>query len=412
MDTRTENGHKADMTGYNGSLYEGFLEALQAALNHLNDPAFRPAPAFCQRLGISSGRPDWAVPLRQAIHRLQPSTDAPPQSRSHRLYQVLLQRYIHDATQEAAAEQLGITARHLRREQNDAVQALARLLWAEPPLPAAQPEEWSAQLREELTVLQRSAPAAITDACETIQRVVELLAPVMASSGVALRAGELWPGLAVAVQTTGLRQVMVRAITEWARHLSSGHIEISASQTGGEVRISLTGSPAPIEHLPGDPLLEELLSQFDGTLAVEQAEEQAEEQAGAVTHLTLRLKAAPPLRVLVVDDNEDLHHFYRRFVTNTRYQITSLTDGEKLLETLETVRPDAVVLDVMLPTVDGWELLTQLRQHPLGRSLPVLVCSVIQEEELARALGASGYIRKPVGRRSLLEALNAALPEF
>ena len=121
------------------------------------------------------------------------------------------------------------------------------------------------------------------------------------------------------------------------------------------------------------------------------------------------LDAAPPLRVLVVDDNEDLHHFYRRFVANTRYQIISLTDGELLFETLEEARPDAVVLDVMLPSADGWELLTQLRQHPLGRHLPVLVCSVIQEEALARALGATGYVRKPVGRRDLLQALNAAL---
>ena len=385
--------------------YETFLEELQAALNHLNDPTFQPAPGLCQHLGIPVDQPHWAEPLRQAIHRMQPSPSAPAQSRGHRLYQVLIQRYLHNETQEATAEQLHITARHLRREQNDAVHTLARLLWdahtRQSVAIQTPPDGWSAQLRQELTALQRGAPAITADAGETIQRVVDLLTPVLHKSGIQLAIKALSPGLAVAVQSTGLRQLLVRAITEWSRHLATGRIEVSAAQTDAQVHIHLTGSPAPIEYLPGDPLLQELLAQFGGTIAVEQTE--------TATHLILSLDSAPPLRVLVVDDNEDLHHFYRRFVANTRYQIISLTDGELLLETLEEVQPDAVILDVMLPSVDGWELLTHLRQHPLGRTLPILVCSVIQEEELAHALGASGYIRKPVGRSSLLQALNDAL---
>jgi CheY-like chemotaxis protein len=379
--------------------YETFLDGLQSALNHLNDPTFQPAAELHRMLGLPALSTDWAEALRQAIERLKPHPNAPAAGRSDRLYQVLTQRYVYSETQEAVAERLHITARHLRREQNDAVQLLARLLWQEPVNPT--PDGWSAQLRQELTALQRGGPTVTADVGETIQRVVELLAPVLHQSGVELGMARQPTGLAVAVQPTGLRQLLVRAITEWARHLADGEIEISAAQATGEVQIRLRGSPAPIDYLPGDPLLQELLSQFDGSLTVEQGENH--------TGLTLALDAAPPLRVLVVDDNEDLHHFYRRFVANTRYQIISLTDGENLLEKLEEVQPDAVVLDVMLPSVDGWELLAQLRQHPLGRRLPVLVCSVIQEETLARALGATAYIRKPVGRSSLLQALNGAL---
>ncbi len=391
--------------------YETFLDALQSALNHLNDPSFQPSAELNRILGLPALSADWSEALRQAIERLKPNPNTPAAARSDRLYQVLTQRYVYSETQEAVAEKLHITARHLRREQNEAVQLLARLLWQEPANPAPvphtapptepPPDGWSAQLRQELTALQKGAPTVTADVGETIQRVVELLAPVLHSSGVALGMAGQPSGLAVAVQPTGLRQLLVRAITEWARHLTGGEIDINAAQARGQVQIWLTGSPAPIEYLPDDPLLQELLSQFDGSLTVEQRENQ--------TRLTVGLDAAPPLRVLVVDDNEDLHHFYRRFVANTRYQIISLTDGENLLEKMEEVQPDAVVLDVMLPSVDGWELLAQLRQHPLGRRLPILVCSVIQEEALARALGATGYIRKPVGRSSLLQALNDAL---
>ncbi len=383
--------------------YETFVELLQTALNHLNDPAFRPGPELYQRLGLSAPTSDWAESLRQAIHRLQPAPGAPAPERGKRLHQVLFLRYIHNETQENVAEKLHITARHLRREQNDAVQALARLLWEEAlrPESSANPDEWSTQLREELTALQRGAPSATADASQMIQRVVELLTPVLAKSGVTLGVGELPPGLAVAAQATGLRQLLVRIVTEWARHLTTGVIEISAAPGNERVRIRLAGSHAPLQHLAGDPLVQELLDEFGGSIAI---------QAGAdQTTLDLGLLPAPPIRVLVVDDNEDLIHFYRRYVANTRYQIIALTDGELLLETLEEVRPDVVVLDVMLPSADGWELLTHLRQHPLGRTLPILVCSVIQEEELAHALGATGYIRKPVGRSTLLQALNAAL---
>lgn len=396
MATRTENGHDADIAGF-----DAFVEAVHAALNHLNDPAFQPTPALSRSLGLHVGALGWAEALRRSIQRLQPPAVAPPDTRGHRLYQILQLRYAQELTQEAAAEQLHITARHLRREQSDAVLALARLLWEKAGAATPAADEWSAQLRQELTALQRGAPAASTDVAETVRRVVELLIPVLAQSGTQLAVEELPPGLAVTVQATGLRQLLVRAITEWARHLSGGAIAIHARRSGEQVALRLRGSPAAIEHLPADPLFQEMLAQFGGGLAVE--------QTGDTTLLTLRLDAASPIRVLVVDDNEDLHHFYRRFVANTPYQIISLTDGAALLGALDAYRPDVVVLDVMLPDTDGWELLTQLRRHPLGRQLPVLVCSVIQEEELARALGASAYLRKPVGRRELLAALDAAL---
>lgn len=385
---------------------EAFHDELQNALHHLNDPAFRPGPELLRVLGIHSPAGEWAEPLRQAIQRLQPPPAAPADSRNHRLHQILHLRYSRELTQDAAAEQLHITARHLRREQSEAVQSLARLLWeqaeesqqraAPPPLPA----DWSAQLRQELTALQRGAPGSTADVGETIQRVVELLSPVLQREAIRLEAAPHAPGMAVAAQPAGLRQLLVRAISEWARHLRGGVIQAAAQRQGEQVCIRLTGSPAPLDYLSADPLLRELLDEFSGEIDFDQ---QAEE-----CRLSLRLAAAPPIRVLVVDDNEDLIHFYRRYVANTRYQIIPLTDGDLLFAAVEESRPDVILLDVMLPTADGWELLTHLRQHPLGRTVPIFVCSVIQEEELARALGATGYIRKPVGRRDLLGVLDRA----
>mgnify|MGYP001111695391 CR=1 FL=1 len=68
-------------------------------------------------------------------------------------------------------------------------------------------------------------------------------------------------------------------------------------------------------------------------------------------------------------------------------------------------RPDLVVLDVMLPDTDGWRLLMHLRQHPLTRSTPVIICSVVQESDLASSLGAALYLSKPVRPRQFIQAL-------
>jgi CheY-like chemotaxis protein len=357
----------------------------------------------------------WQTAILQTIDELKPSPSTPPDARSWRIYQILRYRYVQQLTQGETAERLHITARHVRREQNEAVGALAQIMWErtgqrrsatvgiteQPATGVDLGADWSAQLRQELTALQRHKPEGMADAGEVLRRVTDLLAPVLQSANIELYLEAPPSGLAIAVHATGLRQILVRSITEWSRHLPAGAIRWEAHREAGNIVIQLCGGRAPLEHLGEDLLLQELLAEYGGALALQ--------HHGQETVLSLALPAAPPVRVLVVDDNEDLLHFYRRYLQDTRYQISALTDGARLFETLERVRPDIIVLDVMLPSTDGWELLSLLRQHPLSHSLPILICSVIQEEELALALGASGYLAKPVRRSALIGALDEAI---
>ena len=102
-------------------------------------------------------------------------------------------------------------------------------------------------------------------------------------------------------------------------------------------------------------------------------------------------------------------HFYQRYVQGTRYQIVPLAEGTRIVEMVEANQPQVIVLDVMLPDMDGWELLTSLREHPATRSLPIIICSVVREEELALALGAARYVAKPVRRQEFVQALDQVL---
>jgi CheY-like chemotaxis protein len=63
----------------------------------------------------------------------------------------------------------------------------------------------------------------------------------------------------------------------------------------------------------------------------------------------------------------------------------------------------------MMPRVDGWELLARLRQHPITAEIPVIICSVLADEELAHSLGATAVVRKPVTKQAFLTALDRAI---
>ena len=59
-----------------------------------------------------------------------------------------------------------------------------------------------------------------------------------------------------------------------------------------------------------------------------------------------------------------------------------------------------------MPHVDGWEILGRLKQHPATKDIPIVVCTILAQQELALSLGASGFLRKPVSRQAFLSALD------
>lgn len=121
--------------------------------------------------------------------------------------------------------------------------------------------------------------------------------------------------------------------------------------------------------------------------------------------ITLTLAAAKRATVLVIDDNADTLRLVERYLTGGGYAFVGTRDPEQALALAARLAPAAIVLDVMLPGVDGWELLGRLRAHPKAADVPIIVCTILPEEHLAFSLGAADFLRKPISRRTLLAAL-------
>ncbi|MHB0874607.1 MAG: response regulator [Anaerolineae bacterium] len=152
-------------------------------------------------------------------------------------------------------------------------------------------------------------------------------------------------------------------------------------------------------------MVAELMSAQGGTLRLNGGEQ---ERLGVVE---LLFQGEQGASVLVIDDNPRMLQLYGRYLAGGRYRVVVVETSSAAEEWLEENAADAVILDAMMHGVDGWELLQKLRSRPDLQSVPIVVCSVLHEPELASFLGADAYLRKPVLREDLLAALDKLLGE-
>jgi signal transduction histidine kinase/DNA-binding response OmpR family regulator len=133
-------------------------------------------------------------------------------------------------------------------------------------------------------------------------------------------------------------------------------------------------------------------------------------------HLPLRRPAVPgpglppqvqpgQPTVLVIEDDPAARELLRVHLSGAGYAVLAASTGHQGLDWVHQVHPDAVLLDILLPDMDGWEILQRLKADPETRAIPVMVVSVVDDRQLGIALGAVDYFVKPVSREPLLEAL-------
>src|SRR6185295_2766808 len=110
--------------------------------------------------------------------------------------------------------------------------------------------------------------------------------------------------------------------------------------------------------------------------------------------------------VLVVEDDRRSANLLRVYLEDAGYAVSVARDGVEGLELAGRLQPVAVILDILLPRLNGWDLLAQLKSNPATSEIPVVIVSMTDEQGAGFALGAAEFLVKPVDRTRLLSALS------
>jgi CheY-like chemotaxis protein len=389
-------------------------QKLKDALTHLNDPDQSPPTAMWELVDCDpeDGILAFQSALIESVEGLQPSENTSKRARIRQLYEVLRDRFILQMTLEETAERMHMSVSSAWRMQQEAVHTLARVLWEQKQREedqeeqgvvrkpsVAQATDWRSQAQRELASLHASAPNAKSDVGAIIKSVLSLGAVINLDPQVV----SIQPNLIATVHPSILRQILITTISRITDYAQSGTLRIFARFEGGRVRITVTATLSATDDFNEDALTEDIVMPENVTVSLHVN----------VDHLFLwiDLPSTGAISVAVVDDNPDMVRFYRRCTEGTQYHISPITEAQTLFERIRVIKPAVIVLDIMLPDIDGWEMLTRLHEDPITRGIPVIVCSVIREAQLALSLGAAYYLPKPVRPPEFKQALDRALAQ-
>jgi len=117
-------------------------------------------------------------------------------------------------------------------------------------------------------------------------------------------------------------------------------------------------------------------------------------------------------KILIIDDQVDNFEIMEAFLSNDAYQLYYASSGTKAFSLLETLEPDVILLDIMMPEMDGIEVCTRLRNNDIYQSIPIIMVTALNtKEDLAHALeqGANDFVTKPINSLELCSRVRAHL---
>lgn len=402
-----------------------FREQVRHALEHLYDADVLADHWLTHQLRLAH-LPTGSRAMRQAlidgIQSMRPTQGEPPGSQRWLMHQILLQRYVQQIGAGALADQQGMSERTLRRLQRRAVAQLAEILLLQiqrqeemAPSPTMvglsainpTPTQWIKTVDDEIGWMRNTSLSEAVDAAALLAEALETMSPLVRSAHTRINNNTPPTLPEVSIHPSGLRQVFLSLLNHAVKDAANGRVELSA--TSDEAQLTITVRSIPTEgrlptSLPEPQMIvaRRILSVFGGQ--IEQRQE-----AGGSLYVQITLMVAGGTSVLAIDDNADVLQLYERYILGTRFRLTLCPQAESALQMAIMMQPKIIIMDIMMPGLDGWSLLGQLCHHPTTASIPVIVSTIVAERDLALTLGAVDFVQKPVTRGEFLDALTRAV---
>ncbi len=402
-----------------------FIDYVRDALTHLYDPVHLQSHPLA---GYLDGVPDAdrvtrAQKLRrlliEAIEQLSPvdATSTSPDASCG--YSALCYRYIDGLGPEEIAGILAISPRQVYRKLREGVEAVAAVLWDRLQIDdrtesaesrVVTPTDRRTLAQATVEQLNARAHPEVLDIHDVLKGILSDLRPYCDQLGARIVLSGPSESLPVYADRTMLRQALINLLTSGLDQTGQRSLLIHIERRLGQLHLTLSQKPGAGR---GVPISREAKREGIGW---DVALQLLRRQGGQVTcredpwRVEIRMPLAGPHHVLVIDDMPDIINLFQRFTSQYAIEVIGAGTAVEAFEVLQQITPSLILLDVMLPRQDGWEILQQLKTNPATAQIPVVICSILNEPGLATALGADGYLRKPVSQEALRLELSLWLP--
>jgi CheY-like chemotaxis protein len=337
--------------------------------------------------------------LSAAIESMNPGPGIAFRAPQARAYNLMIMHYVEGVTVQEAAHKLGISRRQAHRDLREAIERVAGA-WAARQSARTNSESSAAQLSSVQAEVARLEPhPRPTDINALLSRVQDTVSHLAAQRQVVLRIQCSENPIVLSTDPVLAEQVLVSVLSHVLGRTYPSELNLALRAQEEEVTLVITYYADP-EAPPGAPV-DLVITQVADRLGWRVT---LSELADRPSTIALSIPRRGP-SILVIDDNAGLVSLVERYLTAHAYRVVPAANGHEGLKLAQDLLPDAIVLDVMMPEMPGWEVLQRLRNHPHTSHIPVIICSVFNNPELAYSLGASLFIPKPIGRQEILEGL-------
>lgn len=383
-------------------LPETFLEQVQQVLEHLYDFPYLQRHPLAHTADSKSITPETAgQQLRhefiEAIESLNPDKNLFFREPQARLYHLLYFYYVEGLSVDDVATELGLSTRQVYRDLKKGQMRVAEITWA-----ARQGRKVTASMidlssvKAEVSRLKLNLqPVRLSDLIQSAQAALARLAM---DRGVELRLDIPTASPMISTDVSVAQQILVDVLSQVINCAQGQAVQLTArSQPDGASLDIRTTIPNPDQKALPRPVVMELIAQLKWQLDASWQDD------------TWIIKLDMMSRhnvVLMIDDNKALAELVDRYLTSHNCQVVTALNGDNGWDLAQRLTPDAIILDVMMPNMDGWELLQRLRSHPATSMVPVIICSVFNNPELAYSLGADYFLPKPIKQEDILSCLS------
>ena len=344
--------------------------------------------------------------LLAGLQSLRPAPNTPASSPDWRAYHLLELRYIEGLDPAEVMAQLGLAKSQYYREQSRVIDSVAAALQAHihtaPPAPLpAVPVGVGRQslIRAEAERLSAYGARAAVDDVELLAELAAIADRLAKDRGVHANLISMHAIRGLVADRVLLRQAVLAALNSALNVPGVRSLSLDSFSDDETRGLLLRASPADAAELPADQveMCRSLVEAVEGAFSISRAADAVE--------FRIAWRAAPKRTLLVIDDNEGLVELFRRYLAGYPWRVLGANDGLEAREVIAERRPDLIILDVMMPKEDGWEFLMAVKTSEGLRDIPIVMCSVLNQPQIALALGATAHLPKPVTQQALLDTL-------